>query len=205
MRSQPLPGLRDDPGAAAVDGPAVHGGGGIVGHVLQRGDVLGQGPAQGFAQRYRGGRNRGGTVKSGLPGFVPGMCHVDGVIAGGCRWDGVVTGRCCRGGFLGGGFVWVCGFVGGMSGGRCHSPGVPVGEVPVGDGEPAEVPAAGRAESSPAASAEYAFETVRATSSADFIEVASDAWPEPDARPAAKPAMNVVSGAAGLTTECAAT
>ena len=57
----------------------------------------------------------------------------------------------------------------------------------------------------PASSAEYALETDRATSMAAFIDVASGAWPEPDASPAAKPAINVVSGAAGRTTECAAT
>ena len=71
MRCQPLVGFGQDPGTAAVDGPAVHGRGSVMGHVLQGNDVRRERPAQRLPQRDGGGRDGSGAVERELPGLLP--------------------------------------------------------------------------------------------------------------------------------------
>ena len=80
---QPLAGFRHDPRTAAVDGPAVHRGRRIVRHVVQRGDVFGQDPAQGLVKGNPARRNRRGDVKGGLARLVPGVGKVFACLSAG--------------------------------------------------------------------------------------------------------------------------
>ncbi|CAH0324118.1 hypothetical protein SRABI128_05037 [Microbacterium sp. Bi128] len=71
MWCQTLAGFGQDPGAAAVDGPAVHGRGSVMGHVLPGNDVRRERPAERLPQRNRGGRDGNGALERELPGLLP--------------------------------------------------------------------------------------------------------------------------------------
>ena len=140
VRCQPLPRLAEDPRAAAVDGPPIHSGRGVVRHVLHSQGIRGQSAAQGCTERHGTWRNGSRGIERALPGLMPCVCRVMALV-----------------------------------GGHRHSVSVP--------------------------DSEYSLETLRASSKAAFMDASSLAWPIPRAMPAAYPAMKVVKGAAGRTTE----
>ena len=77
-----LPQFAQYPGSAAVDSPPIHGGRGIVGHVLESQYIRGKRPAERSPQG-NGARGDGSSnLKGALPGLLPGMCRVVALFRG---------------------------------------------------------------------------------------------------------------------------